>query len=73
MTVELASLRESLAAAEHDKAALLARFNGYGEQLQRQQQELVDQVKASVAEKIRGYQAQAEEARLAAAALHEEG
>ena len=55
MTVELASLRESLAVAEHEKASLLARFNGYGEQLQRQQQELVEQAKASVQEKIRHY------------------
>jgi len=57
MTVELASLRESLAVAEHDKSSLLARYNGYGEQLQRQQQELVEQAKASVQEKIRHYQA----------------
>ncbi len=42
MTVEMAAMKEALQLSENDKAMLLERFNEYGEQLQRQQNDIVE-------------------------------
>ena len=48
-------MKEALNACERDKAQLLERFNSYGEQLQRQQLEMVEDAKLQYKEKLRAF------------------